>query len=159
MTGLAGKRVGVIGTGATGVQAIPQLGRDSGQMWVFQRTPSAVAVRGNHPIDPEWFGNLEKGWQQKWNHNFIQLMSTGMAKDDFVKDGWTDSVKRITARMFAEAGKAGKSPTELGFADYLRAYHLSDDEYTTAVRNRTDEVVLDQAAADGLKAYYRQFCA
>lgn len=158
MDKLKDKRVGVIGTGATGVQCIPELGRDSGELFVFQRTPSAVAVRGNHEIDPEWFANLDKGWQTKWLRNFCVLMSTGVADEDYVHDGWTDSVKRITRRMVVEAAKAGVSPTELGFADYLKAYHLSDDEYTTAVRARTDEVVHDKKTADGLKAWYRQYC-
>jgi len=158
MTGLKDKRVGVIGTGATAVQCIPELGRDSGDLFVFQRTPSAVAVRGNHPIDPEWFANLDKGWQTKWNRNFIQLMSSGIADNDYVHDGWTDGVKRITGRMFAEAAKAGRDFKTLTFEDFQAAYHLSDDEYMTAVRNRTDEVVKDPKTADGLKAWYRQFC-
>jgi len=36
---LAGKRVGIIGTGSSGVQAIPELARQSGHLTVFQRTP------------------------------------------------------------------------------------------------------------------------
>jgi cyclohexanone monooxygenase len=85
-------------------------------------------------------------------------MSTGISDEDYVRDGWTDSVKRITARMIQEAMKNGQNPADLGFADYIKAYHLSDDEYTTAVRARTDEVVKDKATADGLKAWYRQYC-
>ncbi|BEI90918.1 uncharacterized protein CcaverHIS019_0309880 [Cutaneotrichosporon cavernicola] len=158
MDKLKDKRVGIIGTGATAVQCIPQLGRDSGELFVFQRTASAVAVRGNHEIDPEWFANLEKGWQAKWLSNFVTLMSTGIADVDHVHDGWTDSVKRITGRMIQEAVKNGKNPAEMGFADYIKAYHLSDDEYTTAVRARTDEIVKDKKTADGLKAWYRQYC-
>lgn len=158
MEKLKDKRVGIIGTGATAVQCIPELGRDSGELFVFQRTPSAVAVRGNHKIDPEWFANLDKGWQTTWLSNFCQLMSTGFAEADYVHDGWTDSVKRITQRMIVEATRAGVPREQLSFADYLKAYHLSDDEYTTAVRARTDEVVKDKKTADGLKAWYRQYC-
>lgn len=47
LTGLADKRVGVVGTGATGVQVIPKLAEDAGQLHVFQRTPSSVDVRAN----------------------------------------------------------------------------------------------------------------
>ena len=49
------ERVGIIGTGATAVQCIPPLARDSKELNVFQRTPSSIDVRNNHPIDPEWF--------------------------------------------------------------------------------------------------------
>ena len=61
MTGLADKRVGIIGTGATAVQCIPHLSRSAGELYVFQRTPSAIDERNNHPIDPEWFASLEPG--------------------------------------------------------------------------------------------------
>lgn len=156
LEGLKDKRVGVIGTGATGVQCIPTLGRDSGSLHVFQRTLSAVAIRGNHAIDKEWFDQLDKGWQTKWLRNFCQLMSTGYAPVDYVHDGWTDGVQRITKRMLEMCAKEGRAPT--GMEDYMKAYHLSDDEYTSAIRARTDEVVKDPATADGLKAWYRQFC-
>jgi cyclohexanone monooxygenase len=46
----ADKRVGIIGTGATAVQCIPQLVRDAKEFFVFQRTPSSIDVRNNHPI-------------------------------------------------------------------------------------------------------------
>ena len=47
LTGLADKRVGIIGTGATAVQCIPHLGASAKQLYVFQRTPSSIDVRGN----------------------------------------------------------------------------------------------------------------
>jgi len=36
---LAGKQVGIIGTGSSGVQAIPELAKQAGHLYVFQRTP------------------------------------------------------------------------------------------------------------------------
>ncbi|MGA0388771.1 MAG: flavin-containing monooxygenase, partial [Ilumatobacteraceae bacterium] len=63
MDKLGDKRVAIIGTGATAVQCIPKLGRDAGELFVFQRTPSSIDLRNNHPIDPEWFASLEPGWQ------------------------------------------------------------------------------------------------
>jgi cation diffusion facilitator CzcD-associated flavoprotein CzcO len=49
----AGKRVAVIGTGATGVQAITEIARTVGHLTVFQRTPNWCAPLHNSPIDPE----------------------------------------------------------------------------------------------------------
>jgi cation diffusion facilitator CzcD-associated flavoprotein CzcO len=43
---LSDKRVGIIGTGATAVQAIPQLAKWAKHLYVFQRTPASVDVRG-----------------------------------------------------------------------------------------------------------------
>ena len=58
---LADKRVGIIGTGATAVQCIPHLARSRGELFVFQRTPSSIDVRNNHPIDPDWFAHARAG--------------------------------------------------------------------------------------------------
>jgi cation diffusion facilitator CzcD-associated flavoprotein CzcO len=50
---LAGKRVGVIGTGATGVQLITEIAKEVGHLTVFQRTANYCAPLRNQPIDPE----------------------------------------------------------------------------------------------------------
>ena len=52
MDRLAGKRVAIIGTGATAVQCVPHLAQASRELLVFQRTPSSVDARGNRPMDP-----------------------------------------------------------------------------------------------------------
>jgi len=49
----AGKRVGVIGTGATAVQAITEIAKTVGHLTVFQRTPNWCAPLHNSPIDAE----------------------------------------------------------------------------------------------------------
>jgi cyclohexanone monooxygenase len=65
MTQLADKRVGIIGTGATAVQAVPKLAESAEQLYVFQRTPSTVGARNNRPTDPDWFASLKPGWQRE----------------------------------------------------------------------------------------------
>ena len=42
---LEGKRVGIIGTGATAVQVVPEIAKVVKQLYVFQRTPSTIDVR------------------------------------------------------------------------------------------------------------------
>ena len=48
-----GKRVGLIGTGSSGVQATPVIAADAAELHVFQRTPSYAWPAGNKPLDPE----------------------------------------------------------------------------------------------------------
>lgn len=48
---LSGKRVGVIGTGATGVQIVPAIAETAEHVTVFQRTPNYVLPRRDRPID------------------------------------------------------------------------------------------------------------
>jgi cation diffusion facilitator CzcD-associated flavoprotein CzcO len=47
------KRVGVIGTGATAVQAIPEIAQQAKQLTVFQRTPNFCVPARNGRVDPE----------------------------------------------------------------------------------------------------------
>jgi len=155
LANLADKRVGIIGTGATSVQCIPALARDSKQLFVFQRTPSSIDVRNNHAIDPEWFATLGEGWQQRWLTNFATLQTGGFAEEDLVHDGWTDISKRIRDRVIANLGVDGAEFTP---ETMLKAYEDSDDEKMEEIRTRVDTVVHDPATATALKPWYRQLC-
>src|SRR6185503_10146038 len=61
---LADKTVGVIGTGASAVQAIPRLAKAAKQLFVFQRTPSSIDFRNDRPTDPDWAASRQPGWQE-----------------------------------------------------------------------------------------------
>lgn len=154
MVRLANKRVGIIGTGATAVQCIPVLVRDSGHLTVFQRTPSSVDVRNNVPIDAEWFASLAPGWQDAWRTNFVVLQTGGFADEDLVQDGWTDISVRIRDRVVAELGAGA----EFGPEAFRRAYADSDDEKMDEIRARVAAVVEDAETAAALKPWYRQLC-
>jgi cyclohexanone monooxygenase len=49
----SGKRVGIIGTGSSAIQAIPILAEQAEHLFVFQRTPNFSVPAHNHPLDPE----------------------------------------------------------------------------------------------------------
>jgi cation diffusion facilitator CzcD-associated flavoprotein CzcO len=63
---LAGKRVGIIGTGATAVQVVPEIAKVVKELYVFQRTPSTIDVRDQRATTQEeietW--SQEPGWAQ-----------------------------------------------------------------------------------------------
>jgi cation diffusion facilitator CzcD-associated flavoprotein CzcO len=153
LTGLAGKRVGIIGTGATAVQCVPHLGETAGQLYVFQRTPSSIDVRNNRPTDPDFVASLAPGWHQKRMDNFNILVSGGHQDEDLVSDGWTDIIRNlgVVARMRAAANKsASMNPDEL--------VQLADFRKMEQIRARVDATVSDRDTADALKPYYNQFC-
>ncbi|WP_433190088.1 flavin-containing monooxygenase [Actinoallomurus sp. CA-150999] len=50
---LSGKRVGVIGTGSSGVQSIPVIAEEAEELYVFQRTAAYTLPAGNQPLDAE----------------------------------------------------------------------------------------------------------
>lgn len=145
MRGLEGKRVGIIGTGATAIQAVPHLGESAGHLYVFQRTPSSVDARYNRQTDPEWASSLEPGWQQKRMDNFNLLVSGGVADEDMVADGWTEILSPIGRAMLAGEDAQAK-------------IQLNDFARMERIRARVDQIVGDPATAEALKPYYDQMC-
>lgn len=154
MEKLSDKRVGIIGTGATGVQCIPQLAKTAKELFVFQRTPSSIDVRNNHDIIPDELGEFNKGWQQEWLINFATLQMGGMADKDLVKDGWTDIAKRIKDYVLKVSMEEGRFDGSI----MKRAFSDCDDEKMNEIRARVDAVVMDPETAEALKPWYRQLC-
>jgi cation diffusion facilitator CzcD-associated flavoprotein CzcO len=60
----AGKRVAVIGTGASGVQAISEIAKTAGHLTVFQRRPNWCTPLHNRPIDTQEMARIRAGYQQ-----------------------------------------------------------------------------------------------
>ncbi len=152
LTGLADKRVAIIGTGATAVQCIPHLGAGAKELFVFQRTPSSIDVRNNRPTAPDWVESLEPGWQKNRMDNFNTLVSGGFAAEDLVNDGWTDIIGKLLFRVSNDAD-ADLSPEGLA-----ATMELADFEKMNQIRARVDEIVEDVSTAQALKPWYRQFC-
>ena len=152
LTGLADKRVGIIGTGATAIQCIPHLGAHAKQLFVFQRTPSSVDVRNNRPTDPAWAASLTPGWQRRRMENFNTLVSGGYAEEDLVADGWTDIFRNLTGML------PPRGFEELAKEKLALATELADMQKMNEVRARVDAIVRDPSTAEGLKPWYRQFC-
>jgi cation diffusion facilitator CzcD-associated flavoprotein CzcO len=152
LTGLRGKRVGIIGTGATAVQCIPHLGASAGHLTVFQRTPSSIDVRANRPTDPEWARSLEPGWHQRRMDNFQILTAGGYQEEDLVNDGWTDIIRKLLTMMLSE-----ESP-DLSPEALAKTMEMADFMKMEEIRARVDSIVADPATAEALKPYYRQFC-
>jgi cation diffusion facilitator CzcD-associated flavoprotein CzcO len=145
MVGLADKRVGIIGTGATGVQVVPQLGRDAKEVYVFQRTPSAVGVRDNGPTDEEWYRSLEPGWHEERVVNFTQAVTGAQPDKDLVGDGWTKV-------MWEDTRSRVETPEE------AEANERSDFATMQAIRQRVEDIVEDPETAEKLKPWYGKHC-
>ncbi|WP_199741874.1 NAD(P)/FAD-dependent oxidoreductase [Corallococcus sp. CA047B] len=146
MTKLGDKRVGIIGTGATSVQAIPHLGATARHLYVFQRTPSGVGVRANQPTDEAWAKSLQPGWQQERIRNFSAIVSGRQQPVDMVNDGWTyifQGLDLTQARSAEEAAELAQ---------------VSDFRKMEEIRARVGAIVKDPATAEALKPYYNQMC-
>ncbi|MGR8919389.1 MAG: flavin-containing monooxygenase [Gammaproteobacteria bacterium] len=152
MDGLADKRVGIIGTGATAIQCVPYLGQSAKQLYVFQRTPSAIDERGNRPTDPDWAKSLEPGWQAERNVNFASILSGIPQEEDLVNDRWTDLFKALS-KLLAGGGDSSMSMEDIAFMSEVADYRKMNE-----IRDRVANSVTDPETAEKLKPWYRQWC-
>jgi cation diffusion facilitator CzcD-associated flavoprotein CzcO len=154
MTELKDKRVAIIGTAATAVQAVPQLAKWCQRLYVIQRTPVGVDRRDNRPTDPEWWTrevvSRGKGWHKERMENFNAFPSNVLPKPpvDMVQDGWTGMPG------FSNA-VGGPANLEAGYVEALSAVDLVRQE---RIRQRVDEIVQDKATAERLKPWYQTWC-
>lgn len=147
MTKLHDKNVAIIGTGATAVQAVPNLARAAKHLYVIQRTPSAIGVRGQRATDPEWFKQMASnpGWQEERGRNFIAMITGKNPPVDMVEDGGTELLSPDT-RQFS-----------LSRAERQRL-ELIDLRNMEKIRARVDSIVSDPETAEALKPWYGQMC-
>ncbi len=149
LTGLADKVVGLIGTGASGIQCVPPLAESAKQLYVFQRTPSAIGERGNRPTDPDFARGLEPGWQRARMDNFQGIILGRPTEVDQVDDGWT--------RHYASVNNVPRVEG-MTMAEYMRAAEELDFGIMESHRRRVEELVTDPAKAEIVKPYYRYIC-
>lgn len=150
---LAGKRVAIVGTGATSLQCVPHLGASAEHLYVVQRTPSSVDARNNEARGPDWFKSLKSGWQDERIDNFDALTFGMPAKEDLIGDGWTD-LAMSTMDLVKKLQDQGEY--EVGSIDKL--VEIADLQSMDRIRSRLDSVVKDPETAEMLKAYYRKWC-
>jgi cyclohexanone monooxygenase len=153
---LSDKRVALVGTGATGVQIVPFLGRYAKHLYVFQRTPSSVDERGNLPTDPEWVKSLKPGWQRERQRNFHRWSPfEGVVFDqpDLVCDFWTELGRNMTGRIAAM-----DDPASLTLEQLMAIREEEDYKVMERLRRRIDDAVEDEQTAEALKPYYRFLC-
>jgi len=147
LTGLKGKKVGVLGTGSTGIQCVPPLADYAEHLYLFQRTPISIDRRGNRPTDVDWYKSQKPGWWKERMENFTNWTSGIQKGDDLIDDGWTNLLGEPAAVTGGVMGDV--DPEEL-----LRKELLKMEK----VRQRIEEVVEDEATAAALKPYYHYFC-
>jgi cation diffusion facilitator CzcD-associated flavoprotein CzcO len=129
---LRDKTVGIIGTGATAVQAIPELARQARALYVFQRTPSSIDVREDWPTDPNWARRLKPGWQHQRRAKVLAAFERSPEE---------------TARL------AALSPEEK-----LRRQENANIDHMMRIHARIDAIVENPETAAALKPWYMFMC-
>jgi cyclohexanone monooxygenase len=148
---LEGKRVGIIGTGATAVQVVPELAKIVKELYVFQRTPSTIDVRDQRATTDEeietWAN--EPGWARARRARFSKI-SAGrtaiQANDDYLAGKVADFKER-------KEHERRLSPEELVQKQLDSNFRIMEQ-----IRARVDAIVKDPKTAEALKPYYPYGC-
>jgi len=145
---LEGKRVGIIGTGATAVQAIPELAKIAGHLTVFQRTPSTIEVRDQRSTTPEqierW--SSQPGWAMARRARVAEILE-GRGRQP------TAGNAAEGAEQTASGGRPPISREERTRKQLDKGYRIMQQ-----IRDRIDAIVTDPATAAALKPYYAYAC-
>ena len=129
---LADQVVGIIGTGASAVQAIPRLAENAKELFVFQRTPSSVDIKNDWATDPEWARKLGPGWQ------------AARRKRALAEPKLSPEQRAKRAAMSRE--------------EKIRRQENANIDAMLRIHARIDEIVHDPATADALKPWYMLMC-
>ncbi|HHZ07431.1 MAG TPA: NAD(P)/FAD-dependent oxidoreductase [Rhizobiales bacterium] len=144
---LAGKRVGVIGTGSTGIQIIQTLGKEPLELFVFQRTPSFTLPMRNHVLEPNYIAEMKRHYR---------------AMREAMRNNPTGGTRPATSRPFfslppsqrreaMEQAWINGGHTFLGtFADLLTNQE-ANDQVADFVREKIGQIVKDPQTAEALK--------
>lgn len=142
-----GKRVGVIGTGSTGIQIIQTVGRQAAELFVFQRTPSFTLPMRNHKLEPDYVAEMKRHYP---------------AMREAMRNNPTGGTRPATSRPYfslppsqrlqaMEQAWINGGHTFLGsFADLLTNQE-ANDQVADFVREKIGEIVKDPKVAEALK--------
>ncbi len=148
---LTDKRVGIIGTGATAVQVVPEIAKVVKDLYVFQRTPSSIDVRDQRATTPQEYRSWphEPNWAVNRRER-LALISAGrtalQGNDDFLSGKIADYKQR-------KAHQRQLTPAEL-----IRKQLESNFRIMEQIRARVDAIVEDPETAAALKPYYPYGC-
>ena len=145
---LQGKRVGIIGTGSSAIQAIPHLAKEAKELAVFQRTPNFSIPARNREADADEVDSVKRDYRA-----FRELNRTAPAAIRGTMPGRNESVLDVSEY---ERNKEMHKRWEHGGFAFMGAFNdlglnkEANDIAAEFVRERIREIVDDPDIADTL---------
>jgi len=146
---LRGKRVGLIGTGSSGIQITPVVAEVAAHLHVFQRTPSFSMPMRNRPLDPEFMAQIKQHYSQI--REVAKMSYTGGSRPVTTRPFFSVPVAE-RERMMEAAWEEGSYALLSMFSDTLVSEE-ANAIMADFVRAKIDTVVNDPAIAAKLKPY------
>lgn len=141
---LGGKRVGVVGTGSSGIQAIPMIAKVAEHVYVFQRTPNFVIPARNRPLSDE----VQSNWKANYAEHRARARQVGTFyefSDRSAMDASEAERQAEYERRWAEGG--------VNFVHSFNDIYTNEKSNETAaefVRNKIRSIVRDPVTAEKL---------
>ncbi|HVW16754.1 MAG TPA: NAD(P)/FAD-dependent oxidoreductase [Solirubrobacteraceae bacterium] len=144
---LRGKRVGVVGTGSSGVQVIPVVAEQAEHLYVFQRTAGYVVPARNHPYTDEYLRDIKSRYRE-----FRQMLRgtlLGFDNEQRMQPALEATPEERRAEYQRRWDIGG--PYLLGAYGDLILDLEANRTCSDFVREKIDEIVDDPAVAEKLK--------
>jgi cyclohexanone monooxygenase len=139
-----GRRVGVIGTGSSGIQAIPAIARQAQQLVVFQRTPNFSVPAWNEPLKPD----VEQAWKNRYSEYRARARELGTLYEFSDKPASQVSAEEREREYERRWNKGGVNFVH-SFNDTM-LNKASNDAIADFVRAKIRSIVKDPDVADSL---------
>ena len=144
-----GQRVGVIGTGASGIQSIPIIAQQATHLFVFQRTPNFTIPAWNAPLDPEHERRLKANYAEHRRKNRESRAGFVVPVGDMpALEAPPDERQRAFEACWARGGFGFTS----AFAD-IGTNMEANDTAAAFVRAKIRDIVRDPAVAETLSPH------
>jgi cyclohexanone monooxygenase len=149
-----GKRVAVVGTGATGVQVIPEVAHTAAQVTVFQRTPNYVIPARNHALTDAQRAEVQRDYDEIWEKARAQVFAFPMnPAEHAMTDLHPDRQQRVLEAGWETGGFRFVFET---FNDLL-VNEESNQIAAEFIRNKIRSIVRDPKTAELLCPNYPLF--
>jgi cyclohexanone monooxygenase len=138
-----GKRVGIVGTGSTGIQAIPMIAREAKHLYVFQRTPQYSVPARNTPLDKEEEARIKADYQGYRARNNSQPFAQDLSLPTVQTFEVSEEERR---RRYEECWEKGGLGMMLAFAD-SGTNREANETISSFVKEKIQHIVKDPEVA------------
>ncbi|MCC5886749.1 MAG: NAD(P)/FAD-dependent oxidoreductase [Gammaproteobacteria bacterium] len=147
-----GRRVGVIGTGSSAIQAVPMIAEQGAELYVFQRQPNYSVPANNRPLDPEVQQSVKENYTALREENLLQPGGFGSKLQRRAVSVFDESPEE-REREFEKRWKMGGFAFLAGYGDLLRD-EKANQYAADFVRRKIHEIVDDPELADLLSPHH-----
>jgi len=142
-----GKRVGVIGTGSSGVQSIPVIAEQAGQLHVFQRTPQFTVPARHGTVDKAFLDDVKEDYEAIYEK--ARWSAGGLPIDPLERSALDVSDEERTA-IYEEMWKEGGFKFLFGSFFDIAVDRRANDTASEFIRSKIREMVKDPEVAEKL---------